>query len=261
MNGNFDFLRGDQSLNKDFFVGTSGWNYPHWGKGVFYPPWVKQEDWLSYYARFFNTVEINNTFYRMPAKNVFKRWESQVPEHFRFAVKVSRFVTHMKKLNHPEQSLSKFLENVAMLKQKVTLLLFQLPPFFKINLIRLASLLDFLKQQTILPGIKVVFEFRNRTWLNEGTFNLLEDEGAGLCFADWPEVMVEGPVTSHFIYLRKHGSRNAYTSEYSTEQIAEDARRIRVWLKEGREVYCYFNNDAQGFAVKNALTLSEMIKS
>lgn len=242
------------------FIGTSGWSYPHWGKGVFYPLEVKQKEWLSYYSNYFDTVEINNTFYQLPQKTVFERWERSVPSHFSFVVKVSRYITHIKKLNHPEQSLLKFLENASLLKGKLSLLLFQLPPSLKANLLRFTHLLDLLKDQSVIPGIRVTFEFRNRTWLEEETFHLLKQRNATLCFADWSDLTVTEPVTADFIYIRRHGSKNLYTSSYTQKEIKRDAQQIKKWLGKGKDVYIYFNNDAEGFAVKNALSLLEMVK-
>jgi len=242
------------------FIGTSGWNYPHWGKGVFYPKEVKQKEWLSYYSQHFDTVEINNTFYQLPKKTVFERWERTVPSHFRFVVKVSRYITHIKKLNQPEQPLLRFLENASLLKNKLALFLFQLPPFLKANQLRLTHLLDLLRDQLIIPGVRAAFEFRNNTWLDEKTFQSLSQMNAALCFADWPDLMVTEPVTADFIYLRRHGPRSLYGSGYSPNEIKMDADQIKKWLAEGKDAYIYFNNDAEGLAVKNALSLLEMLK-
>jgi len=242
------------------FIGTSGWNYPHWGKGVFYPKEVKQKEWLSYYSQYFDTVEVNNTFYQLPQKTIFERWKSTVPSHFNFAVKVSRYITHIKKLNQPEQALLKLLENVSLLKKKLALLLFQLPPFLKANQPRLKHLLDLLKDQSIIPRVKVCFEFRNSSWLEEETFQLLIQRNAALCFADWPDLNVTEPVTADFIYLRRHGPKSLYSSGYSPQEIKRDASKIEKWSEEGKDIYVYFNNDAEGWAVKNALSLSEMLK-
>ena len=242
------------------FIGTSGWSYSHWGKGVFYPFEVKQKEWLSYYSHYFDTVEINNTFYQFPQKLVFERWERSVPSHFNFVVKVSRYITHIKKLNQPEQPLLKFLEHVSLLKKKLALLLFQLPPFLKANQLHLKHLLDLLKDQSIIPRVRVAFEFRNNTWLEEEIFHLLRQREAALCFADWPDLTVTEPVTSDFIYLRRHGPKALYSSGYSQKEIKKDAHQIKSWLAEGKEVYVYFNNDAGGWAVKNALSLLEAVK-
>lgn len=242
------------------FIGTSGWSYPHWGKGVFYPLEVKQKEWLSYYSQYFDTVEINNTFYQLPQKTVFERWERSVPSHFSFVVKVSRYITHIKKLNQPEQPLLRFLENVSLLKKKLALLLFQLPPFLKANQLRLKHLLDLLEDQSIIPGVKATFEFRNRTWLEKEIFHIITQRNAALCFADWPDLRMTEPVTADFIYLRRHGPKSLYASGYSQEEIKRDANQINRWLADGKDVYIYFNNDAEGWAVKNALSLLEMVK-
>jgi uncharacterized protein YecE (DUF72 family) len=242
------------------FIGTSGWNYPHWGKGVFYPPELRQKEWLTYYTHYFDTVEVNNTFYQLPHKRIFENWEQSVPPHFSFVVKASRYITHMKKLNQPERPLARFLENVSLLKKKVTLILFQLPPFLKANQLRLKNLIDFFTYQSIIPGVRAAFEFRHRTWLAKETFHLLTKKNVALCFADWPDLTVAEPVTADFIYLRRHGPQNVYASGYSLEEIKRDAHQIRKWVRDGKEVYCYFNNDLEGFAVKNALTLLELVK-
>jgi len=242
------------------FIGTSGWNYPHWGKGVFYPLEVKQKEWLSYYSQHFDTVEINNTFYQLPQKTVFERWEHSVPSHFSFVVKVSRYITHIKKLNQPEQPLLRFLENASLLKKKLALLLFQLPPFLKANQLRLKYLLDLLKDQSIIPGVRAAFEFRSKTWLNEEIFYLLKQKHVALCFADWPDLRVTEPVTADFIYLRRHGPKSLYSSGYSQEEIKRDGKQTNKWLADGKDVYIYFNNDAEGWAVKNALSLLETVK-
>lgn len=241
------------------FIGTSGWSYPHWGKGIFYPLGVKQKEWLSYYSQYFDTVEINNTFYQLPQKSVFERWERLTSSHFSFVVKVSRYITHIKKLNQPEQPLLRLLENVSLLKEKLALLLFQLPPFLKLNQLRLKHLLDLLKDQSIIPGVRATFEFRNKTWLAEETFHLLRQQNTALCFADWPDLRVTEPVTADFIYLRRHGPESLDSSGYSREEIKKDANQIKRWLTEGKDVYIYFNNDAEGWAVKNALSLLEII--
>jgi uncharacterized protein YecE (DUF72 family) len=241
------------------FIGTSGWNYSHWGKGTFYPKEVKEKEWLSYYAKHFDTVEINTTFYRLPQKTVVERWENTVPSQFNFVVKVSRYITHIKKLNQPEQALLKFLKNVSLLKKKLALLLFQLPPFLKTHQQRLKHLLGLLKDQSIIPGVKVCFEFRNSSWLEEETFHLLTRHNAALCFADWPELNVTEPVTADFIYLRRHGPTSLYRSGYSPQEIRRDAGKIKKWAEEGKDIYIYFNNDAEGWAVKNALSLLEVV--
>ena len=241
------------------FIGTSGWIYPHWGGGVFYPPGLKQEGWLDFYARHFASVEVNNSFYRLPEKHVFESWKAGTPPEFRFAVKASRFITHMKKLGAPESSAAKFLQNVAGLGEKLGVVLFQLPPFWKLNLQRLEAFLAYLQSQQIMPGMRTAFEIRNTTWNCPDAHALLRKYRAALVFADWPDLAVEEPVTADFVYVRRHGPTWLYSSDYSREQLQELAARIRTWLQENRDVYVYFNNDAGGYAVKNARELQELL--
>jgi uncharacterized protein YecE (DUF72 family) len=240
-------------------IGTCGWNYRHWADGVFYPLKLPQKSRLSYYCRIFETVEINNTFYNLPAKKVFENWRTTAPLGFLFAVKASRFITHMKKLREPETAVAPFLENIGGLQEKLGPILFQLPPFWNADESRLRELLTFLRQQQILVKPKITFELRNASWQQEPVFDLFRQNNVALCFADWPEISINGPVTADFVYLRRHGPSYMYSSEYSSEQIQDTARCIREWLDVGIEVFVYFNNDAFGLAIKNALQLQDIL--
>ncbi|MBI5379172.1 MAG: DUF72 domain-containing protein [Nitrospirae bacterium] len=241
------------------YIGTSGWIYPHW-QGVFYPPRLRNEEWLAYYAKRFPTVEINYTFYRLPEPKVFRTWARAVPTGFLFAAKVSRFVTHMKKLKDPEVFLARFLRAVKGLGPALGPLLFQLPPFWKADTGRLRDLLAYLKAQRIIRPVQAVFEFRHPSWLTAEVCQILVDHGAALCLSDWPDLCVEGPVTADFVYIRRHGPGALYASRYSRQQLRNDAERIQALLEAGKEVYVYFNNDAQGWAVANARELREMVE-
>jgi uncharacterized protein YecE (DUF72 family) len=148
-----------------FFIGTSGWNYPHW-KGVFYPKELKQSEWLKYYAQFFNCVELNVTFYRLVEKKVFRNWRKNTPRGFYFVAKGSRFITHIKKLKSVKESLDLFFNNARGLSDKLTAVLWQLPPSFKKDTGRIESFLKLLKK----TKIRQVFEFRNDTWFDRETF-------------------------------------------------------------------------------------------
>jgi len=242
------------------FIGCSGWNYRHWGEGVFYPPGIRQADWLDYYSRHFRTVEINNTFYRLPEQRVFVRWRETVPQGFIYAVKASRFITHVKRLQAPEVAAAKFLERVSALKQTLGPLLFQLPPSYRLDLGRLRHFLDYLRAQTLIPDLQAVFEFRDPTWLSPKAYDALKEAGVGLCLSDWPEVLVEGPITADFVYIRRHGPGRLYASPYSQEELKALAGQVQGWLGADKDVYVYFNNDAGGFAVKNALSLLELLR-
>jgi uncharacterized protein YecE (DUF72 family) len=242
-----------------YFVGTSGWNYKHWSGGVFYPGGMKPSEWLKYYSRYFESVEINNSFYRLPEKHVFEKWHDTSPENFIFAVKASRFITHMKKLADPEDLLPPFLENGSGLKEKLEVILFQLPPFWKFNKDRLAGLFHFVSRQQILPGVRSALEVRHASWCCDACFYILQQYNVSLAITDWPGLPVEGPLTADFVFVRRHGPGSLYASSYPDSHLRRDAQRMHAWLSEGRDVYIYYNNDAYGYAVKNALTLKEFL--
>jgi uncharacterized protein YecE (DUF72 family) len=240
------------------WIGTSGWNYPHWSE-LFYPSGLKPAAWFQHYARFFDTVEVNNTFYRLPSPAVFVRWGEAAPAGFRFSLKASRFITHVKRLLEPERSAAEFLRRAAGLGGKLGPILFQMPPSGRANPVRLRLFLEYLAHQKILPRLQVAFEFREPSWLVPEVFAALEKANAALCLADWPELTVEGPITADFVYIRRHGAGALYAGAYSRTALRRQADRIRGWLAEGRSVYVYFNNDAAAHAVANALTLKELL--
>jgi uncharacterized protein YecE (DUF72 family) len=253
-------LGAEESRDMAVFIGTSGWNYKGWAGGVFYPSGLKSAAWLDYYAARFNSVEVNNTFYRLPEKRVFTAWHDRTPDHFVFAVKVSRFITHMKKLLDPEQHVSLFLERASGLQKKLGVLLFQLPPTWRFNGGRLEALFEFVEQQRIVPGVRVALEVRHASWLGELCLGTLRRFNVALALADWPTLKVWGPVTADFTFVRRHGPEGLYSSDYSEEHLRRDAHQIREWSTQGRDVYAYYNNDAYGFAVKNALGLKERVE-
>jgi uncharacterized protein YecE (DUF72 family) len=246
-------------IQGSLYIGTSGWSYSHWGGGIFYPPDLRQKGWLTYYSKHFQTVEINNSFYRLPREETFQAWRDSVPDGFVFAVKVSRFVTHMKKLSDPEVSMRNFLENVSGLGVKLGPLLFQLPPFWKVNTHRLSQFLAYLDTQRFVKHPAWVFEFRNPTWICDEVFDLLKRYHASLCLADWPDLNVMDPHGSEIIYLRRHGTQELYASSYTDEELKGDAKKIRTWMDQGKEIFCYFNNDAEGWAVKDAHRLIHLL--
>jgi len=232
------------------FVGTSGWNYEHW-RGVFYPNDLPQSEWFEYYTKFFNAVELNVTFYRSIKKEVFKNWFKRSPKDFYFVVKGSRFITHIKKLKD-KNAVETFFDSCSELKYKLAGTLWQLPPGFKKNLMRLEAFLKNLKKFKI----RNAFEFRNKTWFTKDTYDLLKDYNAGLCIADssfWPK---EKEITADFIYLRFHGKNGLYSGNYSDKELKEWAEFA---LSTGRDIFAFFNNDAFGFAVKNALKFKEFL--
>ncbi len=241
------------------WVGTSGWNYKHWAEGVFYPPGLKPDAWLGFYSRYFGTVEVNFSFYRLPEKSSFERWRATVPEGFCFTVKASRFVTHMKRLLEPERSMEKLLQNAAWLEEKRGPFLFQLPPRFRYERERLIGLLDYVRSQQILPNLRAALEVRDQSWYTPDCFQILRDHNTALVIAEQPGFAADAPLTADFVFVRRHGPGGLFGANYPEDALARDADRIREWLAGGREVFIYFNNDPGGNAVRNALRLKELL--
>ncbi|MFQ5849382.1 MAG: DUF72 domain-containing protein [Candidatus Binatia bacterium] len=240
-------------------IGTSGWNYPHWGKGTFYPKGLSSSHWLDYYSRFFQTVEVNNTFYQLPKRETFEKWRDGTPGNFSFALKASRFISHVKRLKEPAESLDLFYRAASGLGEKLGPVLFQLPPSWKLDLDRLATFLSALRRQHGWKAISVVLEVREKSWLCEEVYRLLEEHGVSLCLADFAELPIDGPITAPLVYIRRHGPAGLYASKYSDAFLRKEAERIKRWLREGKDVDIYFNNDAHGWAVENAIALKSMI--
>lgn len=227
-------------------VGTSGYQYDHW-KGRFYPEELPKRLWFSHYARLFDTVEINNTFYRLPAPGVFDTWRSAAPDGFLYALKFSRYGTHRKRLREPAQPIRLFTSRARRLKERLGPVLVQLPPHWHADTERLAGFV------ARLPAtVRWAIEFRDPSWLIDPVFELLAERNVALCIHD---MLPDHPrrLTADFAYLRFHGER--YGGSYTPQALAAHARRVRAWLAEGIDVYAYFNNDAEGHAVRNAADL------
>ena len=232
-------------------IGTSGWNYKHWWNGVFYEKTLRPPHWLNFFSATFDTVEINNSFYRLPTENAFKNWRKQVPDGFVFAVKASRFLTHIKRLKDPADPLDLFFSRARHLGNRLGPILFQLPPRFKINLARLEVFLRTLRQHPVGKRCRIAVEVRDASWLASDVFDLMRRFKACLCFADWKEMHVNDPVTTDYVYVRRHYG-TAGGGNYSRRDLNADVKQIRQWLNDGLDVYFYFNNDMQGHAIRNA---------
>jgi len=239
-------------------LGTSGYVYPHWRRR-FYPVGLPPREWLPFYARHFATVELNNSFYRLPSKAAFRAWRAQVPDDFVFAVKASRFLTHLKRLKAPGPPLDRLLRRVRPLGPALGPILFQLPAQFRANLPRLAGFLRALGRQRLVPGVRAALEVRDASWLADETYDLLRKANVALCFHDVHAQPVTDPVTADFVYVRRHGTAPRYRGSYPDAMLWTDAERIAGWLAEGLDVYVYFNNDGGGAAVRNASRLGAMI--
>jgi uncharacterized protein YecE (DUF72 family) len=236
-------------------IGTSGWHYDHW-VGPFYPENVSKDEFLAFYGDRFQTVEINNSFYHLPKKETMRKWRDTVGEEFVFSVKASRYITHMKKLRDPERTLSPLLEVVRVLNPKLGPILFQLPPRWRFNLERFR---DFLK--ALPDGLKYAFELRDPSWHDPRAYEAMADRGVAFCIYELAGARSPKEVTTGFVYIRLHGPGAAYQGQYSTETLSGWAGAISTWVRQGREVFCYFDNDEAGYAVMDALRLKEMLGS
>jgi len=234
-------------------IGTSGWQYRDW-RGRFYPADLPLEGWLGHYAARFDTVEVNNTFYNLPTAAVFARWASRVGDDFRFALKLSRFATHYKRLRDPEEPLALFLERAAPIEAKLGPILVQLPPHWKADLPRLAAFLAAAPRR-----LRWVIEFRDASWLSDDIYACLSEHGAALCVHD---LLPDHPrvVTVDWVYLRFHGTKAKYAGGYSPQYLAARAKEIRADLGRGRDVYAYFNNDLEGHALEDARNLRRYVE-
>ncbi len=231
-------------------IGTSGYQYPHW-RGPVYPADLPQSGWFDYYQTHFDSVEINNTFYRLPGPEVFDRWRERARPGFLYALKFSRYGSHIKRLREPQKSLAPFVERARRLESHLGPVLVQLPPRWRANPGRLQAFLEALP-----AGLRWVFEFRDPRWLDEEIFGLLETYGVALCIHD----MIQGHpwrLTTDWTYLRFHGGD--YTGCYSPQFLSAQARRIRAELEQGHDCHVYFNNDANGHAFHNALALERYL--
>ncbi|MEI2578423.1 DUF72 domain-containing protein [Scytonema sp. PRP1] len=235
-------------------IGTSGWVYKHW-MGIFYPLHLPSNQQLSFYAQNFSTVEINFSFYRLPERSVFESWREQTPSGFVFAVKGSRYLTHMKKLKDPQEPLSRLMERVEGLQEKLGPILFQFPHTWHLNLERLQPFLVLLQTY---PQQRFTFEFRHSSWLIPQVYKLLEHAGAALCLPVSPTVPLDVRLTAPWTYIRMHTGQ--YGVGYSDEELSIWANRIRLFLQQEADVYIYFNNDPDGHAIRDAQHLCRLLR-
>ena len=235
-------------------IGTSGWHYQHW-KRPFYPNGLPMRRFLGHYAKHFHTVEINNSFYKLPDEKTLARWRNAVPLGFVFAVKASRYITHMKKLKDPEEPVSNFLGRMGGLGDKLGPILFQLPPNWSLDHQRLRAFLE------VLPtGFRYAFEFRDPSWFHTKVYDTLGEHGASFCIYHFDRRLSPKEVTAGFIYVRLHGPDRPYQGQYETTVLEEWASNFSTWAKEGKEMYCYFDNDEAGYAVQDALRLKAIVE-
>lgn len=243
------------------FIGTSGWSYSDW-RGIFYPVDLSARQKLEYYSRRFRTTEINYSFYRLPKPLIYQNWYRETPSDFVFAVKVSRFITHVKRMKEIRQPFKLFWANARQLKEKLGPLLFQFPPSFKMSVLNLKRLEVFLKwvrnQKHNIP-LRMAFEFRHQGWCCEDVCGLLKKYNVAWVIADSPVYPKAEVVTADFAYVRMHGSRILFASKYTQKELEDLAIKIKRWLRRKKDVFVYFNNDFAGYAVENAQTLAKLL--
>jgi uncharacterized protein YecE (DUF72 family) len=238
-------------------VGTSGWSYQHW-KDVFYPHKLAATKWLPYYAGIFPTTEINGSFYRLPSEETVKKWLSLVPDDFLFCPKMSRYLTHMKKLKDPEEPLERFFSIFEHMKGKMGPVLIQLPEMLRFNYDVAEHFYRLLKFQ--YKAYEFVIEVRHETWLQEDSLTLMTKYNVGLVISQSGNIFPYSEiVTAKNIYVRFHGPTELYASSYSDETLQRYAKKCKAWKKEGHTVWAYFNNDIHAHAVRDAQRLAKLI--
>lgn len=240
-------------MKGNLYIGTSGYVYSHW-VGSFYPPELKRSGWFEYYASQFNSVEINYTFYHIPGQATLKKWKKLAPDGFIYVLKASRLITHTKKWNSAEYLLWKFLKLTEFLGDKCGPVLLQFPPSFADESVVERLLLK------VKPPHRVAIEFRNATLLDsERIRKVLAGSNAAFCVASSPKIKPRFVVTADFVYIRFHGERQMYRSSYSDEELLPFAEFAKSQLADGRDVFAFFNNDAEGHAIHNAKRLKKLI--
>lgn len=242
------------ALAGHIYVGTCGWDYPHW-RADFYAG-APRKEWLRLYATHLPAVELNASFYHLLPRTTFERWAEQTPASFRFSVKGNRFVTHSKKLKDPVAPIALERERAAGLGSKLAVVLWQTPGNLRKDAGRLR---EFAEALAAWPAVRHALEFRSKEWFTGEIADCLSQHGLANCLsdaADWP---LWDAVTTDLVYVRLHGHEATYASPYATVQLREWARRARSWLEEGREVHAYFDNDALGAAPRDARRLLEML--
>jgi uncharacterized protein YecE (DUF72 family) len=245
-------------MNSKIYIGTSGYSHEDF-RGLFYPEDVKPGDYLAYYAKRFNCVEINVTFYRLVPPKTFRVWYKETPADFRFVIKGSRYLTHIHRLVDFEEPLARFFKNAKPLGEKLLGVLWQFPPSFtrdEKDIDRLERFVKALKKHECFHS----FEFRHPSWFCDQTYDLLGANTMNLCLAHSAEFTSAPRQTSDFVYLRFHGPRKLYESAYSEKEMEQWADKSIEWLEHSKFLCAFFNNDYHGFAIKNAEQLKEILE-
>ena len=235
-------------------TGTSGWSYDHW-KGLFYPENLAKTKWLHFYCERFPVVEVNSSFYHLPRESTLEKWRDSTPEDFSFVLKAWRAITHYKKLREVRDEVKVFFERASLLREKLAAVLFQLPPSLHEDPPLLRSFLKLLPR-----NVRCAVEFRHESWNVARTFELLEQFEVAYCIINAPRLKTYLEVTAPFAYIRMHGRESWYSYGYTDVELAALAAEIRKMLRKGIDVLVFFNNDFEARAVRNAQTLTALVK-
>lgn len=241
-----------------FHIGTSGWNYKHW-KGCFYPEYLKEREWLKYYVEYFSTTEINTSFYHLPKEQTVINWANSVPASFKFCPKISRYITHMKKLKDVEEPLERFFNSFDHMAGKTGPVLVQLPKMVGFKEEKTEQFYSLTADR--YRDYTFAMEIRHESWLSNQSIALMRKYGIAFVisqsggFFPYKEL-----VTAKDIYIRFHGPGSLYSSRYSTQMLKRFARMCKEWMSDGHVIWAYFNNDVNCYAPHDALRLIAMLE-
>jgi uncharacterized protein YecE (DUF72 family) len=236
------------------YIGTSGWVYAGWREHLYADTPVKK--WLQVASRAFDALEINGSFYTQIKPETYQRWYDETPAEFRFALKGHRFVSHFKRLRDCRESIVRLRDQVQPLREKLAAVVWQLPSNFACSLERLE---DFVRSLEAWRDVRHAIELRHRSWFNPAVARVMRTANVAVCMGDAPDFPMWREVTADMVYVRLHGHTRKYASSYSEQSLQRWAVDVRSWLAEGRDVHVYFDNDALGHAVRNALRFHEIV--
>src|SRR5512133_3312412 len=238
-------------------IGTSGWSYKHW-HGIFYPEEVKPAKYLEYFISRFDCVELNSSFYHLPLKTTVEGWMNRTPDNFSFCPKLSRYITHQLRLKNSEEPLNRFFGIFDIMKSRLGPVLIQLPPGLPFDKLKASAFFDLLTGN--YGDYRYSLEIRHKSWLSDEAFGLLEKHGIAFTIADSGDrYPYYERITTDFVYIRFHGNGQLYASDYSNDELSQFALKILSWSKKQKEIWIFFNNDINGYAIRNALKLRELI--
>jgi uncharacterized protein YecE (DUF72 family) len=237
-------------------IGTSGWSYKNW-KGDFYPEELKAKEWLHFYARHFDTTEINTSFYHLPKQQTVENWAEEVPARFRFCPKISRYLTHIKRLLEPEEPLQRFFDIFDPIKKHLGPVLVQLPPSLKFEQERIQHFFEIIT--TTYSDYDFALEVRHKSWMEQEALDMIKRYDIGLVISQsgvgFPYSEM---ITGKNIYVRFHGPGKLYASSYDDDMLKDFAKKFKKWSKEGHAIWAFFNNDWYAYATQNAVRLREL---